>query len=125
MPGKRKKRTNLTAQKKRTSSKSVESSVNIPDKPPLEDSDVESEYEIEKIIDHRINEKEHRMEFLVRWKGYGASDDTWEAFEMFAYDAPSIVQNYLIQMIRNQNNQNNEEEKDGFTGLKRGRKKKN
>lgn len=124
MAGKKRKRTNLTAQKKKSSTKSIESSVIIPEKPPLSDSEQESEYEIEKIIDHRVNGRENRIEFLVRWKGYGPSDDTWESFEMFAYDAPQIVQNYLIEFIRSRNQKDDEEEKEGSVGVKRGRKKK-
>lgn len=39
------------------------------------------------------------MEFLVKWKGYGDSDRTWECFELFSYDAPEIVQEYLIRVL--------------------------
>lgn len=35
------------------------------------------DYEVEKIIESRENKK-GKKEYLVRWKGYGAKDDTWE-----------------------------------------------
>lgn len=37
----------------------------------------EEEYEVEKIIHHR-KFSNGDVEYLVRWKGYGSDDDTWE-----------------------------------------------
>ncbi|XP_032318323.1 chromodomain Y-like protein [Camelus dromedarius] len=34
-------------------------------------------YEVERIVDKRKNKK-GKTEYLVRWKGYGSEDDTWE-----------------------------------------------
>ena len=49
------------------------------------------------------------MEFLVKWKGYGDSDRTWECFELFSYDAPEIVQEYLIKVLTSE--EHNKDEK--------------
>ena len=35
----------------------------------------------------------------MKWKGYALEDRTWESFEMFAYDAPDIVQRYLCRVM--------------------------
>lgn len=56
-------------------------------------------YEVDHIEKHRISNK-NKLEFLVRWKGYSSDDDTWESFDMFAYDAPSIAQDYLIKLLK-------------------------
>ncbi|XP_048860963.1 chromodomain Y-like protein 2 isoform X1 [Brienomyrus brachyistius] len=34
-------------------------------------------YEVERIVDKRRNKK-GKWEYLIRWKGYGSSEDTWE-----------------------------------------------
>ncbi|KAK7007180.1 hypothetical protein R3P38DRAFT_3031917 [Favolaschia claudopus] len=40
-------------------------------------SDEKEDFEIEGIIDSRVENKE--LEYLVRWKGYGSGDDSWVA----------------------------------------------
>lgn len=47
-------------------------------------------YEVEKILDHRgpIGNRE----YLVKWKGYSAKDNTWEPAAHF--DSPLIIQQY-------------------------------
>lgn len=44
--------------------------------PPPELIDDEFEYTVESIIDHR--ERTNGRQYLVRWAGYTAADDTWE-----------------------------------------------
>src|SRR5207253_8627448 len=38
--------------------------------------DDDDQYEVLKIVRHRTSTQ--GTEFLVRWKGYGSTDDTWE-----------------------------------------------
>lgn len=38
-------------------------------------------FEVESIIDSNINLDTCRQYYKIRWKGYGAQDDTWEAKE--------------------------------------------
>ena len=45
-------------------------------KPPPDLIDGQEEFEIESIIGHR--KKGRQWEFLIKWKGYASSDQTWE-----------------------------------------------
>jgi hypothetical protein len=38
----------------------------------------EEEYEVDKIVGDRFNKSLKRREYLVRWKGYGPEQDTFE-----------------------------------------------
>merc|ERR1712209_272516 len=40
----------------------------------------EAEYEVESVVSKRDSE-EGKVEYLVKWKGYDASDNTWEPIE--------------------------------------------
>ncbi|XP_051884192.1 chromodomain Y-like protein 2 isoform X2 [Pristis pectinata] len=47
-------------------------------RPPLEAGMASGDlYEVEKIVDKRKNKK-GKWEYLIRWKGYGSNEDTWE-----------------------------------------------
>ena len=49
--------------------------------PPCNLINGEPEYEVEKIIDVQPRGQGHKMHFLVKWKGYHTSDNSWEPQE--------------------------------------------
>ena len=49
--------------------------------PPPDLIDGEPEYEVEKIINAQPRGRGHKMDYLVKWKGYPMSDNSWEPQE--------------------------------------------
>ena len=47
------------------------------EKPPPKIIDGEPEWEVEKIINSRLHGRYKRLQFLVRWKGFPPSEDSW------------------------------------------------
>jgi len=39
------------------------------------------EYEVEAIINHRRHGRRRQLQYLIKWKGYPSSDNTWEAVD--------------------------------------------
>jgi hypothetical protein len=50
-------------------------------RPPPDLIDGEPEYEVEKILDAQPRDRGRKMHFLVKWKGYPTSDNSWEPRE--------------------------------------------
>lgn len=50
----------------------------------------EAEYEVDRIVDDRVEENE--KQYLIRWKGFSADDDTWEPVTNL--DCPEIIEGY-------------------------------
>ncbi|KAF2968945.1 hypothetical protein GQX73_g4615 [Xylaria multiplex] len=53
------------------------------------DDDEWKSYEIERLLKRRINRQGGRptLEYMVRWKGYGAADDQWYPRELLMQNA--------------------------------------
>jgi hypothetical protein len=60
--------------------------------PPILSVEGDLEYEIERIIDHRVH-RGHATQYRVRWKGYSAEHDTWEPMSNLR-NCRELVQQY-------------------------------
>ena len=60
--------------------------------PPVVTKDGEEEYEVEQILDSRTKGK--RVEYYVKWKGYGPEENTWEPIAHLT-NSPDLLQAYF------------------------------
>jgi len=65
-------------------------------KPPPVVLDGDEEFEVERILGHRRHRR--GVEYLVRWKGYGPEEDSWEP-EAHLQNAPQVSQQYRRQEV--------------------------
>ena len=61
-------------------------------RPPPDLIGREEEYKVESIRSHRYFGRNKKLQFLIRWKGYAPSDDTWEPAD--SVHAPDLVKEY-------------------------------
>jgi hypothetical protein len=54
--------------------------------------DGEEEYEVERVVNHRRHGKARRLQYLIKWKGYPESDNTWEPLDQV--HAPELIREY-------------------------------
>ena len=61
------------------------------EEPPLPvDVDGELEYEVDEILDSRIFRK--KLQYLVSWKGYDISEQSWELVENFSNHEECVLE---------------------------------
>ena len=61
-------------------------------RPPPDLIDGEEEYEVERIVNHRRHGRARRLQYLIKWKGYPESDNTWEPADQI--HAPELIKLY-------------------------------
>src|SRR6266545_7289786 len=62
-------------------------------RPPPDLINGEEEYEVEQIRGHRRHGRSRGLQYLIKWKGYPESDNTWEPAHQV--HAPDLVKTYL------------------------------
>ena len=62
--------------------------------------ETQEEFEVKSIQAHKGGDRDTGRQYLVRWKGYGPEDDTWEP-EAHLANAPEKIQQYLQNTGRN------------------------
>jgi hypothetical protein len=61
-------------------------------RPPPDLIDGEEEYEVEQLVAHRYHGRSRALQYLVKWKDYPASDNTWEPVDQI--HAPDLLKIY-------------------------------
>ena len=65
--------------------------------PPPELIDGQEEYEVEEIINTCCIGCNRKLQYLVRWKGYPSSDDSW--VDEKDMHTPELMQDYLSAQV--------------------------
>src|SRR6266478_4390040 len=61
-------------------------------RPPPDLIEGEEEYEVERIIAHQVFGRSKCLQYLIKWKGYPESDNSWEPADQV--HAPDLVKHY-------------------------------
>ena len=56
----------------------------------------EEEYEVEEVLNSRRYGRWRKLQYLVRWKGWGPEHDSWEAAEDLT-NAPDLVKKFYTK----------------------------
>jgi hypothetical protein len=77
-------------------------SIYPPPPPPLTDSQGNQRWIVEKLLDKRVQKvgKRTAAAYLVRWRGYPPSSDSWEPESTLLSDVPDLVTDYNRQHDR-------------------------
>jgi len=61
-------------------------------RPPPDLIEGEEEYKVERIVAHRMFGRSKHLQYLVKWKGYPESDNSWEPADQV--HAPNLIKHY-------------------------------
>ena len=67
-----------------------------PPPPPLTGADGQTRWHVESLLDHRVQKQGSRRarEYLVRWRGFPPSHDSWEPEYVLQQDVPDVLADY-------------------------------
>ena len=73
-------------------------------RPPPDLINEEEEYEVERVVNHRYHGRSRQLQYLIKWKRYPESDNTWESNDQV--HAPDLLKDYHrlnpLQRIKDQ-----------------------
>jgi len=69
-------------------------------RPPPDLIGGEEEYEVKAILNHRCHGRSRTLQYLIKWKGYPHSDNTWEPADQVY--APNLTKSYHCQHLEAQ-----------------------
>ena len=70
--------------------------------PPLDLIEGEPEYEVEKVLDKKTQGKGCKAQYLIKWKGYPTSDNSWEKGE--DVHVPELITEFEQRRSKTNNN---------------------